>query len=106
MVKAGFNSNLMSFYRNFKNILEISIDQIRSILSELARYHATTFHFLETYGRKGADSFIDEYPSFALEGWMNESTEEGRKESELLFSPLIPVSHYLFRVIQKWRHTM
>jgi hypothetical protein len=65
---------------------------------ELARYHATTFHFLETYGSKGADSFIEEYPSFALEGWMNESTEEGRKESELIFSPVIPVglvfNHY------------
>jgi hypothetical protein len=40
---------------------------------------------------KGAESFIQQFPDFALEGWMNDSTEEGRKESEMLFSPLVQV---------------
>jgi hypothetical protein len=90
-------------------------------LSETARYHATTFHYLETFDSKsaessltskdadssitskGAEAFIQQFPDFALEGWMNDSTEEGRKESEMLFSPLVQVKHACLTQICYWK---
>lgn len=60
----------------------------KSILAELARYHATSYNFLQT---KGTEAFLAENPEFGLEGWMNETTEKGRQESELMFEPLVPV---------------
>jgi hypothetical protein len=37
-------------------------------LRELARYHAATFHYLNTFGPDGEADFLKAYPDFGLEG--------------------------------------
>ncbi len=53
---------------HFFYFADISISQIESILTELSKYHATGFHFLETYQPEGQKSFLRDFPSFDYKG--------------------------------------
>ncbi len=59
--------------------------QIRLVLQQLARLHATSYHFLTTFPG-GVEAFKKEFDIFTSETWFRKGSEQLEEQTEQMFA--------------------
>ena len=52
------------------------------LLKETASFHATGYHFLQSYKNGGKDGFLREHPELVFHGWFQSSDPNSQKHND------------------------
>lgn len=66
---------------NKKEGEEITLETAKAVLREMAGFHATGYHFIETY-QGGFEKFKEDFEDFCSNGWLNDDKPEFKAQME------------------------
>ncbi len=66
-------------------VAEVSLPTAEMVMKEIASFHATGYHFLQTH-KGGVDGFLKEHPDFSYRGWFAGPDSTTRESFENLIA--------------------
>jgi hypothetical protein len=75
-----------SGFVTIQNMKGLNRDQVKLVLDQLARLHASSHHYVETYPG-GLDKFTKDFPIYIKDSWLPAETKEmeEKNDKEILF---------------------
>jgi hypothetical protein len=79
--------------------LEMSMDTARQVLEEAASFHATGYHYLQTFNNGGQKGFLTEHPEYDYIGWIAHDSAEAKAQFKGM---LVKMLHGVTDVVEQY----